>query len=145
QAPHASNNGRQKPEVGEADLHAKTLLMDEMTHLDASHCSIDLHRSKVAVTIDHLNAPYCARLEKCKHAIPVIGRTIAKPKLNVLLCQLLGICSAQSARRTMKQIEKRFVESPQAAESSRHRNFSHGHLSLMYQLLGEKHSSRLRD
>src|SRR5215469_4879058 len=145
QAPHPSHDGRQKPDVGEADLHAKALLMNEMAHLDASYSSIYLHCSKVAATIHHLNPRYRARLEKCQHAIPVIGRTITKAELNVFLFQLLGICSAQSARRTMKQIEKGFVESPQAAESRRHRNFRHGHLSLMYELFGEKHSSCLRD
>src|SRR5215469_16398642 len=145
QGPHASNDGRQKPDVREADLHAKALLIDQMTYLDASYCSIYLHRSKVAVTLHHLNAGNGARLEKCEHAIPVVGRTITKPKLNVFLSHLLEISSAQSARRTMKQFEKRFVESPQAAEASRHRNFCHGHLGLMYELLGKKHSSCLRD
>src|SRR5215472_8027784 len=110
-----------------------------MTYLYATQYSIYLHCSKVAVTIYRLNARYGSRLEKCKHAIPVIGWTITKSKLNVLVFQLLRIFPAQSARRTMKQVEKRFVESPQATESSRHRNFSHGHLSLMYELLGEKH------
>src|SRR5215475_7782047 len=98
QASHASNDGRQQPDVGEANLHAEALLLDEMTHLDASHDSIYLHGSKVAATIYHLNARHCARLQKCKHTIPVIGRTITKPKLNVLLRQFFGILSAQSAR-----------------------------------------------
>src|SRR5579872_6623 len=116
-----------------------------MTHLDASHRSTYLNGADVATTVHHLDARYCARLKKCKHAIPVIRRTITKPKLNVVLFQLPRIFPAQSARRTLKQIEKRFVKSPQAAESSRHRNFSHGHLGLMYELLGEKHSSCLRN
>ena len=45
----------------------------------------------------------------------------------------------------MKQIAKCLVESPQATESSRHRDFRHRHLGFVDELLCEKHSPSLRD
>jgi hypothetical protein len=44
----------------------------------------------------------------------------------------------------MKQITKCLIESPQAAEAGRQRNFRHGHLRFMNQLLGEEYAARLR-
>ena len=44
----------------------------------------------------------------------------------------------------MEQVLEYFIEPSHAAESSRQRNFSHGHSSFVNKLLGEEHTSRLR-
>jgi hypothetical protein len=44
----------------------------------------------------------------------------------------------------MKQIPKTLIESPHAAEPGSQRNFSHGHLRLVNQMLRKKHTPRLR-
>lgn len=43
----------------------------------------------------------------------------------------------------MEEVSKYFIEPPQAAESRRQCNFSHGHTRFMNEVLGEKDPSRL--
>ncbi len=145
QPPHPRNNSRQQPHIRKANTHSKALSIRLMSHLNASHHTIHLNRAQVAAAVNNFNAINRTRSQKPKHAIPVIRRTVAKPKGNPLLLIPRRALPAQSARWPMEQVQKRLIKSPQTPKPSRHRNFGHRHLRLMNQLLRKQHPPRLRN
>src|SRR5579862_1220102 len=140
QAPHSSNDGRQRSDVGEADADTEALSIRQMSDLDTSHPAIYLDCAQVAVAVHELDARNCAGPQEVENRVPVIRRTITKSERDIFLFRLCGVLSAQSTRRTLEEILEGFIESPQAAESSRHRDFGHWHPGLMDELFGKKHS-----
>ncbi len=144
QPPHPRNDGGQQPDIRKADADTQTLPLRQVGYFNTSHGSIDLHRAQVASALHDFNARNGTRPQEGEYALPVIGRTVAKPKGDVFLSLPRRVLSTQSARRTMKQPEKCFVEPPQAAEARRHGHIGHRHPCLVDKLLREQHPPRLR-
>src|SRR6267378_7719 len=140
---HSRNNGGQQPDIRKANADSQTLPLGQVGYFNTPYRSLDLNCAQVASALYNLDARNGACPEKGEHALPVIGRTIAKPKGDVFLSLPRRVPSTQSARRAMEQPEKCLIESPQAAEARRHGHVSHRHPRLMDKLLREQYSPRL--
>ncbi len=102
QASYSGNDRRQQPNVRKADADTKALSIGQVSHLYASHRPIHLNRAQVASILYNFNARNRTRSQEAEHRVPVVGRTIAKPKRDVFLFVPHGVLSTQSAGRTME-------------------------------------------
>src|ERR1700742_4827297 len=79
-ASHASDDCRQQLHIREADVYDKTMATGKVSDLDRAHGSVDFDGAKGAIAIDDFDAGNGSRAQEGDHAIPVIGRAIAKPQ-----------------------------------------------------------------
>jgi hypothetical protein len=142
---HAADDGGQETDLRKSDPHAEAMALRQMRNLDGSHKVANLNRSQVAAVPDNFNAGDRTRSQVGEHGIPIIGWTIPEQERDspAQARTACGVFSPQTTRRTMKEIPKRLIEPPHAAESRCERDFNHGHPSFMNELLREKDAAGL--
>src|SRR5258705_171180 len=123
--------------VRKADADTEALSSGQMGHLDTSGRSVNFDRAQITIALDDFHALNGSRAQEVEHAVPVVRRTVAKPKRDVLPLVSRGSFPSQSAGRPLKQPAKYFVEAPHAAESGGHGNVRHRHPRVMNELLRE--------
>src|ERR1700742_1884613 len=85
ETPYASDDGRERPDVREANLHSETLTIMKMGYLAAAQCSVDFNRAQITRLVDDFDAGNRARTQECEDVFPVIGRAITKSEHDVVL------------------------------------------------------------
>jgi hypothetical protein len=110
--------------------------------------AVQSDRSPIDAARDALDARDRAIAQKAEHGRPIIGRPAAQEKAHLALdaSGYLGAhLPAQSGRRPPEEGQKSLIESTEASEPCRHRDFGHRQLCLVDQLLGEQNPPSLGD
>ena len=146
QTPHSRDDRRDRLHAWKANGDAEALLFRQMAHLEATSESIHPHSAQIAAVLDHLHAGNSACLQISKHGLPIVGWAVTQTQRDAAgaLRKIRGVLAAQFRGRPAEELQENFVESANAAETGRERDFRHRHRGLMDQLFGEQHAPRLR-
>jgi hypothetical protein len=145
EAADASDDGGQEADVWEEDVDGEALARREMGHFNAAGDFVDLGGAEIAVVYDDFDTCDGAGSEEAEDGVPVVGRAVAKAKGDVLLFVPCGAFATEGAGWAMKEVEKCFVESAEAAEAGRHGDFGHWHPGFVDELFCEEHAAGLGD
>jgi hypothetical protein len=142
-AADASDDGGKRFDVRETDGDAEALALGEMRDLDGADVAVDLDGALIDSVFDDFDSGDGAGREIGEHGVPVVGRAITETEHDAGVGGDGVRLSADGAGWTVKEIMEDFVESAEAAETGCERNFGHGHLGFVDELLGEEDAAGL--